>query len=64
MENDEKLSYQDVQDILANTEVSSCKVETSGQIVYYTGIYKWKDGTFHTTPEVSAFDADKHPSKL
>lgn len=64
MENDEKLSFGDVQEKLSHGQVDSCGVEVTGELVYHTKIYLWSDKTFHTTQEQPAFDADKHPSKL
>ena len=35
-----------------------CEYDNHGQILYYTGIYKWADGSFHDEEEISSFDDD------
>jgi hypothetical protein len=37
------------QDILTKTGIDpySCERDHYGQLVFYTGYYRWEDGTFH-----------------
>ena len=51
MEEDTVMTYSEVQEELSHIEVDMCELDPSGQLVRFTGIYQWRDGTFHTTPE-------------
>lgn len=42
---------QEVKDHLVSCEYSDCARDNEGQLVFYTGIFEWEDGTFHDEPE-------------
>jgi hypothetical protein len=47
-----EIEFEDVQEKLSHCEVDSCQASIqTGKLVYHTGIYKWRDGTFHDTME-------------
>ncbi len=46
----------DVQESLSHAEINSCEEDNQGQLVYYSGIFRWKDGTFHDEAEVEMED--------
>jgi len=38
--------------VLDNLEsINDLATDNEGQLIVYTGIYRWKDGSFHDTPE-------------
>ncbi len=45
------IEISDVQERLSHCEIDICKVAEDGQLVYYSGIYVWQDGTYHNNPE-------------
>lgn len=41
----------DVNEQLSHCESSNCEYDNQGQLVYYSGIYRWRDDTFHDQPD-------------
>ena len=46
-----KIELGDANEQLSHCEVDECQTDNEGQLVYYTGIYRWPDGTLHDEPE-------------
>jgi hypothetical protein len=45
--------------------VYDCELDNEGQLVFYSGVYQWNDGSFHDEmePEVDPLAIFKPPSK-
>jgi len=48
-----------------NETIQSFDIDNNGQLVFYTGIFKWEDGTFHDESECTCSDDENsmHPNK-
>ena len=42
-----------VNEQLSHCEYDNCEKSSNGEIIYYSRIYEWKDGTFHDEPDPS-----------
>jgi len=38
--------------------VHDCELDNEGQVVYYTGVYQWADGSFHDEPDPDQYGTD------
>lgn len=38
----------------------SCERDNNGQLVFYTGVFEWKDGTFHDEEDPAFEDGSFH----
>jgi len=43
-----EIEHGDAEEQLSHCQVDSCQTDNDGQLVYYTGIYRWVNGTLHT----------------
>lgn len=43
----------EVNELLSHCEYNECEQDNHGQIIFYSGIFEWQDGTFHNLPDPS-----------
>jgi hypothetical protein len=46
-----KLTLAEVREAFSRCDFDSCERDNQGQLLYYTGIYEWSNGSFHYEPE-------------
>ena len=50
-----EITSEEAYDLIVNGvsdgDVDSLDTDEDGQLIVYTGIYRWKDGTYHEEPE-------------
>lgn len=51
MQPSNKVALDFYQDVLPNILLSDCPKDNDGQLIIYTGVYVWEDGTWHNEPE-------------
>jgi hypothetical protein len=44
-------AYEKLNSMVAESSLDDYEVDNQGQIVIYTDLFRWNDGTIHTTPE-------------
>lgn len=42
-----EIEHGDAEEQLSHCQVDSCQTDNAGQLVYYTGIYRYRDGSLH-----------------
>ena len=50
---------------LSLCEIDTCARDNQGQLVYYSGVFQWRDGSFHTEMECTCVDDENsmHPNR-
>ena len=56
---DNVLNSEVIRKVMDSCKVDNCEKDNSGQLVFYTGIYRWNDGTLRSVPE---FDEEDYPA--
>jgi hypothetical protein len=47
----ETIKKGDINEQLSHCELADCDRDNQGQVVFYSGIFEWKDGSFHDEPD-------------
>lgn len=56
----ETINKKDVNEQLSHCEYNDCQRDNQGQLIFYSGIFEWEDGSFHDEPDPS-YDEQEPP---